>query len=121
MLRFRAALFSAPLRLGKPVTPAAIRYTLPDQQHGDPAQLVCYWGDMQLLPHVVRLLALPRVDAHLRFADRAFLPGEDSPAGGGAREAANYARGLVQDLREELGAPPLPAGEPITSFPPQAR
>jgi 1-acyl-sn-glycerol-3-phosphate acyltransferase len=122
MLRFRAALFSAPLRLRKLVTPAAIRYTLPDQQHGDPAHLVCYWGDMVLLPHVIRLLALPRADAYLIFADEAFSPAELYPAAGaGARSAANHSRELVQQLREELGAPPLPAGEPLTSFPPQRR
>jgi 1-acyl-sn-glycerol-3-phosphate acyltransferase len=124
MLRFRAALFSAPARLHLPIHPAAIRYTLPDPQHGDAAQLVCYWGDMELIRHALRLLTLPRVDANLLFgATSLVLSGSASPASENAardevRNAAHEARLLVQQLREQLGSPPLPAGEALTAFPP---
>jgi 1-acyl-sn-glycerol-3-phosphate acyltransferase len=114
LLRFRAALFAAPVRLQQPINPAAIRYVLPEG--GDPGQLVCYWGDMRLLPHSLRLLTLPRVDAHLQFAEHPFIPTETVNSVD-ARNVANEARNRVQQLREELGAPPLPEGDPPTSFP----
>jgi lyso-ornithine lipid O-acyltransferase len=128
MLRFRAALFSAPVRLHLPIHPAAIRYTIPGQElgGGEPGQLVCYWGDMQLLPHAVRLLTLPRVDAHLLFGETALIPAlsgsvtQDS-ARDEVRNAAHQARELVQQIRLQLGSPSLPDGEALTEFPPPQR
>jgi 1-acyl-sn-glycerol-3-phosphate acyltransferase len=93
--RFHAALFAPAVRLHVPITPAAITYTLPEG--GDPGQLVAYWGDMKMLPHILRLLTLPRIDASLHFAD-GFLP--DSGEGHKAvRDAANRAHQIVEGLR----------------------
>lgn len=126
LLRFRAALFSAPVRLHLPIHPAAIRYTIPGQPaQGEPSQLVCYWGDMTLVPHLLRLLTLPRVDAHLAFAPEPLLAAEPDVATDTSgdvrqevRDVANEAREIVQRLREQLGAPPLPEGKDSASFQP---
>jgi len=123
VLRFRAALFSAPVRLHLPIHPAAIRYTIPGQEQGagDPAELVCYWGDMHLIPHALRLLTLPRVDANLLFGTTALTPprsgsGSQDTARDEVRNAAHQSRLLVQQLREQLGSPPLPGGAALTAF-----
>jgi 1-acyl-sn-glycerol-3-phosphate acyltransferase len=99
LLRFHAALFAPAVRLGSTVTPAAITYALP--QGGDPAQLVAYWGPMTMLPHALRLLTLPRVEATLHFSPDRFIPAAPAPNAPtdhhhqAARNAANRAHDIV--------------------------
>jgi 1-acyl-sn-glycerol-3-phosphate acyltransferase len=100
LLRFRAALFSAPIRLRLPVHTAAFRYTV--RGGGDAGELVCFWKDMVLVPHLCRLLMLPGVDATLHFGP-SFVP-EAGAQPAASREAANHAHGLVRELLVEMGA-----------------
>lgn len=63
---FRSPLLALPARKGLPVHAAALSYRT---EPGDPpAHLaVCWWGDMELTPHLLGLLRLRRVEATLDF------------------------------------------------------
>lgn len=74
ILRFHSSLFQAAVDLDAPVTAAAIDYSIAD---GEASREVCYWGDMNLLPHLLNLLTKKSVRAavsfsseHLQFSDR---------------------------------------------------
>jgi 1-acyl-sn-glycerol-3-phosphate acyltransferase len=100
LLRFRAALFAAPIRLQKPVHTAAFRYTV--RGGGDAGNLVCFWGDAVMVPHLFRLLMLPGVDATLQFGP-SFVPAAgEQPAA--SRAAANYAHDQVEQMLIGMGA-----------------
>ena len=90
VLPFRSPLLEAAVQSGDAVTAACIRYELDE---GDPAQDVCYWGDMTFLPHVLKLLSRPTIRARVRFAEESFRF-EDR------KEAAARTRERVIALRE---------------------
>jgi len=58
VLPFKPALLEGAAREAMPVHHAAIRYV--------PAE-VAWWGDMELAPHLWKLLQLPKLEASLRF------------------------------------------------------
>lgn len=68
VLPFHSSLFEPAVALQTPVTAAFIRYSLPD---GDAATQVCYWGEMTLLPHLLKLLAKESIQANLTFSSQA--------------------------------------------------
>jgi 1-acyl-sn-glycerol-3-phosphate acyltransferase len=93
---FHSSLFQPAIDLNAPVTAAAIRYAVPD---GDPARDACYWGDMNLVTHLFKLLRKEAIHAtvefseqHFRFTDR--------------KEAARVMRQEVERLY---------SAEPVTS------
>ena len=64
--RFKPSLFEVAILTETPVSYAALSYVTPDAT--PPAHLsVCWWGDMEFMPHLFRLLALPRFDATVAF------------------------------------------------------
>jgi 1-acyl-sn-glycerol-3-phosphate acyltransferase len=63
VLAFRSGLFQSAVRASAPVTPAAIAY----EAEGDPGREICWWGEMAFLPHLLNVLAKPRVAAQLEF------------------------------------------------------
>lgn len=65
LLPFRPPLFEAAVRSGVEVTASRISYTLPD---GSFDQAVCWWGDMELLPHLKVVLARQKISAQVRIA-----------------------------------------------------
>jgi lyso-ornithine lipid O-acyltransferase len=101
VLRFHAALFAPAVRLHVPITATGITYSLPEG--GDPAELVAYWGDMKMLPHIFRFLTLPRINATIRFAPESYLGDHGEPLAA-ARAAANRAHTIVEGLRQPLTA-----------------
>jgi 1-acyl-sn-glycerol-3-phosphate acyltransferase len=64
VLPFKSALLAASTPSSHPVTPACLAYALPT---GDVSEEVCYWRDMTLLPHLLRLLGHPKIAATVRF------------------------------------------------------
>lgn len=72
---FRSPLLAAAARSGTGVAWAALGYATPS---GEPAarRAVCWWGDMPFTPHLLRLLALPRIHARLRFGDERIADGD---------------------------------------------
>jgi 1-acyl-sn-glycerol-3-phosphate acyltransferase len=65
VLPFRPALFEGAIGAGESVTPAHLRYEVPD---GTPETDVCYWGEMTFFSHLLRLLSRRGVWAAIRFA-----------------------------------------------------
>jgi 1-acyl-sn-glycerol-3-phosphate acyltransferase len=66
VLPFKPALFESAVETKQFITAAYLSYSV---DNGDPAQTVCYWGEMTFLPHLLRLMAQPRVAVEIRFAD----------------------------------------------------
>lgn len=67
VLPFRTALFDPAVRLNLQVTPACIAYSL---EQGIAATDVYYWGEMSLVPHLLKLLSNPKVSARIRISLR---------------------------------------------------
>ena len=67
VLPFHSSLLEPVVAMQVPVAIAHISYSLSD---GDPATEACYWGEMKMLPHVIRLLSKKRLEINLRFANR---------------------------------------------------
>jgi 1-acyl-sn-glycerol-3-phosphate acyltransferase len=65
VLPFKPALFESAVETKLPITAAHLRYSA---QRGDAAQIVCYWGEMTFLPHLLRLMAQQEIDAHVSYA-----------------------------------------------------
>jgi len=96
VLRFKSALFDAPIRLGCPVHAAAVGYRTP--AGWPPASVsVCWWGDMTFSDHVYRLLQLPFFVGQVTF-------GEGVPAHPDRRSFADATREAVK-----RGFTPVPA------------
>lgn len=66
ILAFRSSLFAAPLRAGRPVACAALRYAA-DPRDPHASRSVCWWGDMPFLPHLFALMRLRGVTATVSF------------------------------------------------------
>lgn len=58
VLPFKPALLEAAAREGRPVHYAVIRYRQPG---------IAWWGDIPLIPQLIGLLGMPRIDASLQF------------------------------------------------------
>lgn len=65
VMRFHSSLLEAAVESRSPVTAASLRYEL---DNGDPRREVCYWGDMTLLPHALKLFRHTEVRARVRFS-----------------------------------------------------
>jgi 1-acyl-sn-glycerol-3-phosphate acyltransferase len=91
VLRFRSRLFTPAIEAGAPVTAAAVRY-IPDD--GSPERNLCWFGDEEFLPHLLRSLAGPGFTAELHFsasrvyADRRTAADETYAEVEAAREAS---------------------------------
>lgn len=126
VLPFRPACFAAALAADTPVQPLALRY---ERVGGRPCtprlrRQVAWYGDMTFLPHLIRLLALPRIDA--RWQRLPPCHGEERKAlAREAREAIATALDLPQhgpDRRrttaaDALHASPTPLGFAAMSAP----
>lgn len=66
VLPFKSSLLEPAAGHKQPVWVAAIDYSLAD---GVVSADVCYWGDMTLAPHFLKLLRKPFVHAHVRYQE----------------------------------------------------
>lgn len=64
VLPFKPALFESAIETQQPITAAHLRYK-PDG--GDASRLVCYWGEMTFLPHLLRLMGESHVLAVIQI------------------------------------------------------
>lgn len=94
---FGPSLFEQAARDGTPVHTAAISYRTPADAP-PPATHVCWWGDMDFLPHFADLLRIPRFDAMVAF-------GAEPVHAADRKALAQTAHDRVQQLLEELGPP----------------
>lgn len=65
LLPFRSSLLQPAVADGAPITAAHLSYGL---DNGDPSNDVCYWGDMTLLSHALKLFTKNGIRAELRFS-----------------------------------------------------
>ena len=94
VLPFRAGLFEAAARCGTPAATAALAYATPPGAT-PPETAVCWWGGMTFVPHFLRLLTLPAIEARLSFAETPVGPGD-------RRTLACDAHREVSRLRAEI-------------------
>ncbi len=70
VLPFKPSILELPVRIGKPVRYATIRYRT-DEDEPPPSEVVCWWGDAPLRPHLWRLLRMRGFDGHVTFGPEA--------------------------------------------------
>lgn len=82
--RLRPALFEWAVRSGSPVRVATIRYQTP--AGAPPARdVVCWWGEMSFVPHVLELCRLPGFEATLSFEPHGLTAGNRASLAEAAR------------------------------------
>ena len=91
VLPFRPALFEAPVRAGVPIAAAYLRYSA---EGGSVERQVCYWGDMTFGPHLLGLLQLRTITAHIAIASEGKIYSD-------RKDAATTTQRLVEGLRQE--------------------
>jgi len=70
LMPFSPALLEPAARSGYPVSYAAISYKTPENEF--PAHVaVCWWGDMYLLPHLIKLLQVSKFEATVIYGEDA--------------------------------------------------
>lgn len=94
VLHFHSSLFQPSLDLNAPITAAAIEYVM---EGGDAGREVCYWGDMQLLPHLLNLMTKTSLQATVRFSSEHFHFRD-------RKEAARAMQQQVENLRAMTSA-----------------
>lgn len=91
--RFKASLLEPAVASGWRVVPVALHYTVPaGRSAGDE---VCWWGSMELAPHLANLSTLPWVEAGIAWGDA-------QKADGDRKALAETLRGRVAVLKREL-------------------
>lgn len=95
VLAFRRGLFHSVLNEGVALRTAALRYSLGDSR-GSVEQDVCWWGEMELMPHLLRFVGLRTVRVEVRF-------GEEVLARRDRFELSETARARVVELYESPG------------------
>jgi lyso-ornithine lipid O-acyltransferase len=70
VMPFRRGLFHSVLNDGVALRVAGLRYSLTEENVGaSVGKDICWWGEMEFLPHLFRLLGLRGVRAEIRFGD----------------------------------------------------
>ncbi len=100
VLPFRPSIFEAALGTGHPVHCAALTYRTPPG--APPARLaLCWWGDMEFLDHLYRVLMLPSFEARIVFV-------AEPARGADRKELARSAQALVQRHFAPVDTQPAP-------------
>ena len=95
ILPVHSPLFQAAVEQHAPVWTAAIAYTANGSLEGT-GDSICYWGDMSFGPHLLRLLRLRKIAAHLQIASEPIHAGDRRSAAGAAEIVM---RRLLADAR----------------------
>ena len=70
VMPFRRGLFHSVLDNGVALRVAGLRYSLMEEnEEASVGKDICWWGDMEFLPHLIRFLGLRGVRAEIRFGD----------------------------------------------------
>jgi 1-acyl-sn-glycerol-3-phosphate acyltransferase len=71
LLKFHSGLLAQVIHAGSPVTAAYVRYAFAEKNGPgvSVADDVCYWGDRNMVMHILKFLGLRGVRAEVRFAD----------------------------------------------------
>lgn len=101
LLPFHSSLFQAAVDASAPITAACISYEFPVGD-GDPRRDACYWGEMTMFPHLIKLLTKSSVQANLRFAEHPQLFSDRKQA---AVEMERQVKQLAEAGRQGLHEP----------------
>jgi lyso-ornithine lipid O-acyltransferase len=82
VLRFHTSLFEPAMRVGAPVSAAAIGYSADGAIEKD----LCYYGDISFAPHLLETFELREIVATLRFASEPRIYGDRKRAAASTRE-----------------------------------
>lgn len=94
VLPFRSSLLEPAAQSGELLTPSAISYDLTE---GSPAEEVCYWGEMTLLPHLLNLFTKRRIEVQIAFGISV-----TAPQAGSRKHLAQDLHGVVSLLHATL-------------------
>lgn len=92
VLPFKPALLQIALDTRQSITPAAISY---HSLTGDLKNDVCYWGDHTFVTHIIRLVKIRKLTAHLTIGEAPQLPND-------RKAAARLLHDEVSKLHTEL-------------------
>jgi 1-acyl-sn-glycerol-3-phosphate acyltransferase len=98
VMKFHSGVLAQVLDAGEPVTAAFIRYRLTENNGPNitVSNDVCFWGDeVQLFPHIFRLLALRGIEVSVQIAE---APIAFSEAAGNRKVAALEAHAAVMEV-----------------------
>lgn len=95
VLPFKSSLLAPAVAEGWTVVPVGLTYHTAEGI--DPGQKVAWWGDMELVPHLLGFAALPWVEAEVRWA-------EARPAGSDRKELAAFLHREVAGLVTRRGS-----------------
>ena len=70
---FYSSLFQWPAENEFPIHTCSISYRTGNPEKTPASQFVCWWGDMDFMPHYRDLLNLPRIDATIHFSETAII------------------------------------------------
>ena len=68
VLPFMPSLFESAANAGIPCYAASVGYETPASP-APPCETVCWWGGQPFVPHILRLLRLPKIEATVSFSD----------------------------------------------------
>lgn len=107
LLPFKPSLFEVASAGELPLATAALHYATPAGER--PAQWsVCWWGDMEFVPHLLAFLRLSRVDATLTYGHEPVRGAERKELALSAHSAVQELfRPLAEELGEDLPTPPV--------------
>lgn len=111
VLPFKAGLLEPVVRAGRSVAAAGLSYHTGDAAR-PAATALCWWGEMEFVPHLLALLRLPGCTAALVYHDAA-LAARDRKALARALHAA-VGRRFEQAQALAVGATPNNASTPVT-------
>jgi len=94
VLPFGASLFETPIRTGHPVLCAGLRYET-EADEPPASEIVCWWRDMEFVPHFRRLLGVTGFEAELRFSRRLHRADD-------RKSLAHLTRTTVAEIVDEL-------------------
>ena len=107
ILKFHSGILAQVLSAEEPVTAAFISYRLTEDNGPDisVADDVCFWGDVELFPHIFRMLGLRGIEVSVRVAD---APIQFTDSVSQRKRAAGEARAAVLALGGIVEPAPAP-------------
>lgn len=72
VLPFHSSLFQMAAQKRWKIQTAAIYFEIGENDPGEASERVCYWGDMEFVPHFKQMMFLDRIECHIYIRDEIF-------------------------------------------------
>lgn len=102
VLPFMPSLLEPAARLGLPCHPVSIRYETPGVEH-PPSDTVCWYDSADFVRHYLRLMAIPRIDAEVRFSPEVLVHADRKQLAARLREVVAAGFVPVRQVEEGTG------------------